>query len=361
MQKVYKYRALSPFLFKELLYQELYFASCPELNDPFDLNLSVNFNIQDISQLRALTVPLIHNTLVISKTISDADRENNAALIRFSHDEARVDQFNQLVYDHLLKLKGDQPYIYAHKATEAIHAAIVESDLDFTFNVQKLFGTIERLTKMFLTNSYVTCFSSNPLSFLMWSHYAGGHQGVCLEFSLPNDGLFPMEMTGRREFLKGSAGDGYAEGNTGFYVYEEAILPVKYSDEPLQVNFFDFAPVFLNEHDADLRGLSKSKWHGYANHLQNLFVTKTSTWSYEQEWRMVEVNFAGPKEPEDRLLHYPIESLTAVYFGSNMNEATKRRIAKIYNEKRHDLRYLECKLSGDRQFIVEPWVFYEDD
>jgi hypothetical protein len=31
--KIYKYRPLSDFLFKELFYNEIYFASYPELND----------------------------------------------------------------------------------------------------------------------------------------------------------------------------------------------------------------------------------------------------------------------------------------------------------------------------------------
>jgi hypothetical protein len=361
MQKVYKYRSFSSFLYKELFYQELYFASCTELNDPFDLNVPVDFNISDVKQIKALTVPLFHNTLVIAKTITDAERENNTRLVQFTHDKIKVENFNQLVYEHLLKLKGNKPFIYADTAAEALNLAIAESAVNFTFNITKLFVTIERLTKMFLTNSYVTCFSADPLSFLMWSHYAGSHHGVCMEFTLPNDEKFPLEMAGKRQFSLGSVGDGYAEGTTGFYVYEEAILPVNYSDKPLHVNFFDFAPVFLNEHDADLRGLSKSKWHGYANHLQNLFVTKTAPWAYEQDWRMVEVNFARAKEPEDRVQHYPIEMLTAIYIGCNMADASKRRIAKIYNQKGHDLKFLECKLSGDRQLTFEPWEFYEDE
>lgn len=32
----------------------------------------------------------------------------------------------------------------------------------------------------------VYCLTPNPLSTLMWSHYAGNHQGICLEFSVKN-------------------------------------------------------------------------------------------------------------------------------------------------------------------------------
>ena len=45
--KLYKYRPLSEFLFKELRYSELYFASYVELNDPLDLSVRINFKPVD--------------------------------------------------------------------------------------------------------------------------------------------------------------------------------------------------------------------------------------------------------------------------------------------------------------------------
>ncbi len=43
INKVYKDRPLSELLFKELKYNELYFASYLELNDPLDLSAKINF------------------------------------------------------------------------------------------------------------------------------------------------------------------------------------------------------------------------------------------------------------------------------------------------------------------------------
>jgi len=274
MQKLYKYRSLSPLLFKELFYQELYFASCPELNDPFDLKIPVEYNVKEEKQISSLTWLLFKNTLVLKQNISEEERINNARYIRFVREKKKVKHFQKLIFKHMVALKSDLPFIYKDSAEKAIRSAIDEGEIDFTMDVHKLFQNIDRLTNLFLTNSYVTCFSTNPESFLMWSHYAGSHHGICMEFSLPHAAKFPFEMSGGREFTTGSVQDGFAEGTLTNYIYEENVFPVRYSDETLSINFFDFAPVFNNEHDADLRGLTKSYWHGYARQLQNLLPLK---------------------------------------------------------------------------------------
>lgn len=54
MIKLYKYRPLNELLFKELYYQELYFASYSELNDPLDLSARIDFTPADIQQIENL-------------------------------------------------------------------------------------------------------------------------------------------------------------------------------------------------------------------------------------------------------------------------------------------------------------------
>lgn len=52
--KLYRYRPLSEFLFKELLYSEIYLASPTELNDPLDLNGQLNYFSDSEDEIRAL-------------------------------------------------------------------------------------------------------------------------------------------------------------------------------------------------------------------------------------------------------------------------------------------------------------------
>lgn len=112
MQKLYKYRSLSPFLFKELFYQELYFASCPELNDPLDLKIPVEYNVKEEKQISSLTWFLFKNTLILKENISEEEKINNTHHVRFVRDKKKVKDFQKLIFKHMVALKGDLPFVY---------------------------------------------------------------------------------------------------------------------------------------------------------------------------------------------------------------------------------------------------------
>jgi len=243
----------------------------------------------------------------------------------------------------------------------AIAKSIAALKLKFKFDLDKFRAEIVRITSKFLNNSYTTCFSEDPSNFLMWSHYASKHTGVCLEFSLEGKAGFRYEMLGNKKYEHGKPGDRYASGHLSFREFEDKVHPVNYLDEQPCLNFFDFAAVFANEYDVDLINLSKSRWHGYARHLETLFSTKTAAWSYEREWRAIEINFGGPAQPEERIKHYPIESLSAVYFGTRTPEAVKKRIHDLYKKKRHKIELIDCILSEGKDLNFQQWEAPEED
>ena len=78
MMKLYKYRPLTEFLFKELYYQELYFSTYAELNDPLDLSARIEFTPEKEKQVSYLVWFIIKTTLKIHEApYSDAERINN--------------------------------------------------------------------------------------------------------------------------------------------------------------------------------------------------------------------------------------------------------------------------------------------
>lgn len=90
-------------------------------------------------------------------------------------------------------------------------------------------------------NGGVLCLTEDPLSVLMWSHYANKHQGVCI---------------GLRRSKDNSLGD------------DDSCSPIIYSDVyPL--------PSFSQIYKAD------------ASLTDDLLYTKAREWSYEKEWRMI--------------------------------------------------------------------------
>ena len=122
----------------------------------------------------------------------------------------------------------------------------------------------------------IGCFSEIPSSILMWSHYAEGHSGLCLEFEASDD--TPLFGTAQK---------------------------VGYSEEYPCVDYFETA----NDLQVDL-----------------IFLTKAKEWHYEKEWRIVDHD-NGPG-----LCRYPSELLTRVIFGLNTRperrDAVKDWIAK---------------------------------
>lgn len=361
MNKLYKYRPLSEFLFKELLYQELYFASYSELNDPLDLSARIEFTAEKEEQVGYLIKLLFKTTLIIPKTdISTSEQNNNSNLICFYKNKSARFSFRKNIYNKLIQLKKEHRFIWIDSIVNVIIEVAQEEQITFNINVINFKKELERLAKKFLENSFTTCFSSTNKDFLMWSHYATKHSGICLEFTLDHSGQFPYLMKGKRK----KDIDKYLQSDSKWEVDEiifwDKIHQVDYQDEQPYINFFDFLPVFDNEHNCDLIGLSKSWTHKFAEELELVFSTKTKSWSYEKEWRGIEINFGEAQHPEERIRHYPLEVLTGVYFGIRTPENVKKRIHNIFNKVEKEIQFFDCKPTNGRDLDFEIWEDYDN-
>ena len=357
VDKIYKYRPLSDFLFKELFYNELYFASYSELNDPLDLTAKLNFKPADAKRLDYLVYSLIK--VSISPSYEEAKQgikvEPTTSLMKFAKDmELRTELCEKL----FSQLPINDEFITYNQIIEKLKPLSKENDLNFRFEAYE--KEIERLTEVFFQSSFSTSFSKTFSDFLMWSYYSSKHQGICLEFTLNNKGTFPYIVTSSREKDEQK----YVKQNTEWerksHIFWDRIHKVEYVPELPTINFFDFAPVFENEGDCDLMGLSKSRWHGYAFELERIFSHKTLDWKYEEEWRAIEINFKNNKHPESRISHYPSEALTRVYFGIRTPDNVKERVYQIISNQNSETDFYVAKLTDKRELDFEEW-FGEDE
>jgi len=355
MTILYKYRPLTDFLFKELYYQELYFASYLELNDPLDLSARIEFTPKEISQIENLLWFLFKTTLKIHKgQITDDEKRNNQKLIEFNKNEELRNIYKSLLFDRLIQLSVEQEFISIDELEEVLLSTA--DNIPFQLDLSSFKNELKRLTRKFLENSHATCFSERNNDFLMWSHYASKHSGICLEFTLENSGLFPYMIAGRRGQNREEYLQQVSKWTIDETIFWDRIKKVKYQDKQPHINFFDFSPVFNNEYDCDLIGLSKSWTHRFAFELEAVFSTKTSPWAYENEWRAIEINFGDKKEPEQRINHYPIECLTGIYFGIRTPEEVKKRIYKIFDKHRgQSINYFTCVPTSGRELTFESW------
>lgn len=129
----------------------------------------------------------------------------------------------------IFKGKGDPDSIAAHKVGKyASDAASLRRQLS---------DMDEKASSMIRLNYRIYCASPEPDNLLMWAHYADSHAGVCVEFS-----------TSCRPFHRA--------------------FEVRYSN--------DYPAIEV--------------WEDGEAHVHTFLLTKSSVWSYEQEYRLVGVD-----------------------------------------------------------------------
>ena len=136
------------------------------------------------------------------------------------------------------------------------------------------------------------CLSEHNDSILMWTHYAAEHSGYCLEFEVADNFNAAQQVK-------------YA---TKFPVVDVFTTPLK--------------------EQVDL-----------------VFLTKFQGWSYEREWRIVDIKRgSGPRE-------YPRELLRSVIFGLKMQETEREKIRVWVKKRGHSVRFFQ-EQQDNQQFKI---------
>jgi len=356
MQTLYRYRPLSDFLYKELFYQELYFASYQELNDPLDLSARIEFTPKSENSIGYLIWFIFKTTLSLSENPTPQEIANNRLLIQFNENQDARTRFKKEVFQQIMTSKKVVDFVTYEQLEKSISKVLKQLEIKVEINYQQLKNKLSDLANKFLKNSHVTCFSETNDNLLMWSHYASKHMGICMEFSLEHHGFFPYEMKGSRKADPTQYRQQMSKHNVQHYTFWEQIKKVTYQADQPFVNFFEFSQVFENEFDCDLIGLSKGRWHGYAEELEKLFARKTSPWHYENEWRAVSINFENKQHPEERIRYYPIECLSSIFFGLKTPEHVKERIYNIYKQKNANISFFDGIISEGNNLEFTEWV-----
>lgn len=357
IKKIYKFRPLSELLFKELRYSELYFSSYIELNDPLDLSARVNFKPINEKQLEYLIHFLVKTSLdLLVDNRLESEWNYNRELIKLAKNKELRSKICSQLYKRLIDTNSS----FIHYDIIEQNIKELAKELQIEFRLTNFKTELQRIIKVFFESSFASCFSETCTDFLMWSHYASKHTGICIEFSLMRENQFPYFKIGRRNPDNDKFLEQYSEWKLKGGLYWDKIKKVKYQDSLPSISFYDFSSVFENEGDCDLMALSKSKWYGYANELERIYTIKSLPWKYEKEWRAIEINFGELKEPEQRIRHYPIEAVTGIYFGIRTPLAIKNRIYKILNPENEEINYYECQLSTKRDLEFIKWDFVEE-
>ena len=156
--------------------------------------------------------------------------------------------------------------------------------------------TLSEIAESFLDKRGVSCFTEKNDNLLMWSHYADGGRGVCLEFNAA-DPLF---------------------------------------EKAKKVNYVEEIPSI---------SLDKMLCEDKYEDVMELFRTKSNAWEYEQEWRVMH-------EKAGTSWIYDASALTGIYFGPSTPEDLINIIALVVMGQNENVRFYTGSRKSD-QFKVD--------
>ncbi len=146
----------------------------------------------------------------------------------------------------------------------------------------------------------VCSLSSNPCEHQLWSGYADGHRGICLQF----DDIDVDERYG----LSVMPHFGLA-------------MRVRYQDERPEI------PVYGGD-------------AGYEK-LKAYLLTKTRKWEHEAEWRLVDAGFTGNRK-------FPPTCLTGIIFGKDITEQDREIVAEWISVSSYPTELLQAyEINGE--------------
>lgn len=136
----------------------------------------------------------------------------------------------------------------------------------------------------------VLCMSEAPVNILMWSHYANNHKGIVYEFF--RDSLFP---------------------------HQPELKPIKVTYEECNT----YPLLDYTKHGEDNK-----------KQLVSELLTKAQDWSYEKEYRYIDLAFNGNKA-------FNKDALRSIVFGVKTEESEKRHLRELCQQ--HGLTHVVFK------------------
>lgn len=177
---------------------------------------------------------------------------------------------------------------------------ITECKIKLTENPERL---AEKPYARFLSETGLYCLSEINDDILMWSHYANGHRGLCLQFDAISDARLGDRM------LFGQA------------------IKVIYSEERPICNIYKI---------------------GQPKEYQKALLTKSNHWEYEKEWRVIRT----PGEGGPGIKPFHPMSLTGVIFGAQISQENKQRVIEWVKRYPTRLSLYQAKIN-ETEFKVD--------
>jgi hypothetical protein len=314
---IFRFRPYSILTLKELQYGEVFFVANDELNDPYDTKNPHLFECDTETYKRLLS-------FVLDRSYPDHSLSTiiNLEII------AEFLSGKPMLLSELIESLDSQDF--HHVATKAFGPTLAQAIPVVILNLKNKLLAIGGLC-------YIASFSKTNNNPVMWSHYSNHHKGYCLCFSI-EEGIFKRNKSYEQDFPKNLK-------------FREVI----YDEKSVTTNGLFLFP-------KQVSGIERedSKYDQYWDLRARAYLTKFSSWSYEQEVRLVVDNMLNSrisaqgivkKAIVERTFYYDQTQLTGIIFGSKMGENEKREIQYIiYSQRRNLLK---------RENYLPIFIFYQ--
>jgi len=304
----YRYRSISEISLKELMYNEMFFASPEECNDPFDSKAFYEFK---------------------------ADKNKFKRLILFANENLKLPITQNLLEkltNHICKLCPISFDDAIQKDLFSDFAAKSDIEIHITNRISKM---IQQVLKLYNPPTrYFVSFSKTNSEPLMWSHYADRHRGFCLIFKAI-DGKILQSHTQQKAQIRRKTPKGIAEDMSFGMPEEFEFKNIDYKSKVKHLDGFLHLPVYING-----KAKNESEQKKIYDLQQKHYSQKGKSWSYEKETRLIlnpPPSFLFGEHIEytsqERLYHYEPSQLVGIIYGAKMELRQKQRIDEILKER----------------------------
>ena len=307
----YRYRSGSELSVKELIYDELYFASRAECNDPYEGKIFAIFEKNEDAWNNLIRLALKDNPILSDNTEYLVEK-----IVSFYIDRSPIlfEQFINTPEDDFLS---------------------IGKDLFEKIILKNMLAVIKRYALAHMPGErYFASFSRKQDINLMWAHYANNHRGFCLIFRPINGKIYQNKYWKTTQF-------GYSTPNSfsphmSFAVPDSfEIKAVEYVTDPKYADGFTYFPTAVIGKE-----FSQEQIKEILNDREKIYLQKHSAWEYEEESRVVlqsGISWLAMEQlslsPHQRLFHYDPIHLAGIIVGVNMPQEQRRKIEEIMAEK----------------------------
>jgi len=300
---VYRYRSSNLLSQKGLLYDEWYFASKDELNDPIDMQPHFEFS-----------------TSGWLKLLSNLWKNKEHAEVAATH----FSQLGQISYEQLINDFGKHEKLIIEKMFKTSHLT-----LDKLSELQDSLSHLLALLNIYGPGSgYSISLSRTSTDMLMWSHYASSHSGFCLIYR-PINGRLSQCPIRKKDSL--TVSDNHDSGVPIAFDVED----INYEDEVYSLDAYSLLPALYTDQRFHSE-TARLDWH---RKIRTQLLTKNKCWQYEQECRLMLpqpsrwVSGKSTYNSLQRLFYYDFNQVVGVIFGARMPPHDRESLRHIITHK----------------------------